>query len=448
MRRKTRRSSNIAMGIGLACATAVAAADSAAEEARVDLLLSQPSQLTTWVEVHDRDVLAAVHRVGQARADVSQSRLWQNPSLSAGLSDVTVGETNPPGLGFASTAIYGLTLTQTLEIGKRGPRVAAARSRLGAEHETYLATLADAVGEARIALGRIVYLKARASAVEESLKAAQQMLALQRSRMENGDVSGNDLDRLVVDNVLLEGEAAENRSEYEAALSTCQAVLFAPCAAGDAGLATLESAVELPEALPADDSSALADRPDLRSLALAKESSLEDGVLARRRAIPDPSLSVGYTRDRLTISGDQPRTLLFGVSLPIPVFDHGQHDAAKAEQHTAELEASAAAAGERARAGIKALLTRRATLEHALGELEREAVPRSKSVLGSMMAALTQGDVSMTDLLLARRTDTDLALKVMDLQFDVFSTRSELRHALGLDAALVRKTQGESWTTQ
>ena len=51
----------------------------------------------------------------------------------------------------------------------------------------------------------------------------------------------------------------------------------------------------------------------------------------------------------------------------------------------------------------------------------------------------------MTDLLLARRTHTDLVLKVMELAYGAFSARNDLRQALGLDADLVRQREGDSW---
>jgi outer membrane protein, heavy metal efflux system len=423
-----------------------------AAEARADVLLADPTALASWIRERNPDVGAAAERLEQTRADYRASRLFPNPSLNAGLSDMTVGTTNPPGLAFSDTAIYGVTVSETVEIGKRGPRAASARLRLGAEHESYLAALNDATSDARDALGRIAYLRAKAAALEESLSAARQVLDLQRSRMENGDLSGNDHDRLLVDTMLLESDVAQNRSEYEAALAACRAVLRAPCATGAADLQTLAGAVKLPDGLaagaPATDEPPLGERPDLRALDLTRDSAREDARLSRRRAIPDPVVAVGFTRDRLVISGDQPRALSFGVTLPLPIFDHGQHDAQKADHRAAELEDAATALRERARSAISALLEREGTLDKTLAALVGEALPRSKSVLESTLSAFSQGELSMTDLLLARRTHNDLALRVMDLQFEVFSARSALRRALGLDAELVRQAEGESWKTR
>ena len=394
--------------------------------------LKDPGALAAWLRDRNREVMAAAARVQQAEAELRQSRLHPNPSLGSSLSDVTVGRTNPPGLGYGDTAIYGAALSETIELGKRGPRIRSAEFRLQSERQSYLDTLSQKVAEARSVLGRIAYLRARQGVLEESLAGARQILDLQHARLENGDLSGSDYDRLLVDTMVLDSEVSRTRSELAESLSTCRAVLYAPCAPPSIEIAALPTSAEVPEA--PDLEAALESRPDLRAIDLDRASAQQDAVLARRRRIPDPNLSVGYTHDDLTISGDQPNTLLFSVALPLPVFDRGQHDARKAEEHALELQETATGGRARARSEIEALLERKGFLESTLGLLQDQALPKSKAVLDAAVSAVSQGEVGMTELLLARRTHIDLLLKVMDLQFDAFSVRNDLRRALGLDA--------------
>ena len=402
----------------------------------VQSFLEDDAALLAWLEAHNKDVLAAAARVDQAVAELARDRLFPNPSVEGTVSDIPAGTTNPPGLTRADTAVYGTVLSETVEIGKRGPRVESARLRLESERRSYLEALGDKTAEARLILGRVAYLGARQAVLEESLAAARQNLDLQRSRLENGDLSGNDFDRLLVDTLLLESEVDANRQESESTAAACGAVLADPCSAAGAGIESVNRAAALP---PAPDArAAIERRPDIQALALARDAANRDALLAHRRRIPDPSLSLGYTHDNLTISGDQPRTFLFSIAIPLPVFDRGQHEASRAEARARELEWTAAGARERGRADVDALLKRRASLEGTLGELLGQAVPKSKGVLEATLGAVNRGGMSMTDLLLARRTHTDLLLKVMDLQFDLFIVRNDLRRALGLDADLAR----------
>src|SRR5439155_9520174 len=150
---------------------------------------------------------------------------WIRPApswpSSASAGDIPAGVTNPPGLRLGDTAIYSTALSETLEIGKRGPRIASARLRMESESQSFLQSLMQKTAEARYALARTVYLKVRLSVLEGSLDAARQNMELQRSRLENGDLSGNDFDRLQVDTMLLESELAANRQEYEEAAAEC-----------------------------------------------------------------------------------------------------------------------------------------------------------------------------------------------------------------------------------
>lgn len=411
-----------------------------ADAAPVQTLLLEPAALAAWLKNHNRDLQAAMARVGQAEADAAQSRVIPNPSLNGSLSDVTIGRTNPPGLLYGDTSIYGASLSETVEIGKRGPRKRAADLRLDSERQSFLDLLGLKVAEARAILGRVAYLKARQAVLEENLEAAKQIQELQRTRLENGDLSGSDLDRLLVDTMLLDTEVARTRSEFEEALSACGALLFAPCVAPEVELGALGEAAEVPET--PDVEKALQSRPDLLAIDRDHDAAQQDSLLARRRRIPDPNLSVGYVHDNLTISGDQPNTLQFAVGLPLPLFDRGQHDALKAREHARELAETGLADRARARNEIEVLIRRRAFVEATLHSLQAEALPKSKSVLDATVSAVGQGEMSMTDLLLARRTNTDLLLRVMDLQFDVFSVRNDLRRALGLDADVARAHPG------
>ncbi|HEU4403040.1 MAG TPA: TolC family protein [Candidatus Polarisedimenticolia bacterium] len=428
--------------IPLVLAAPVALAGPTGEAATVETapMLKDPARLMGWLVQHNHAVLSAAARLDQAAADLAQSRLLPNPSLTTSLSDVPVGTTNPPGLGFKETSIYGAALSQTLEIGKRGPRIAAARLRLEAERQSYLDTLTRTTAEARYALGRVIYLGARQAVLEENLAAARQNLDLQRTRAESGDLSGNDYDRLLVDTLILESEVSGNRQEHEAALASCGALLVAPCADGGADPGALADSV--PIAGTPDVEATLGRRPDLEALALTRDAARQDALLARRRRYPDPNLSLGYTHDNLTISGDQPDTLMLSLGIPLPVFDRGQHEAQRADGRARELDWTARGVHEQGRAEAASLLGRKASLESTLRTLVDQAVPRSKGILEATLTAVNQGGMSMTDLLLARRTHTDLMLKVMDLQFDLFAVRNDLRRALGLDVDAARQVAG------
>lgn len=393
-------------------------------------LLRDDAALGDWVEHHHGEVLAAGARIAQAQADLGSSRLFQNPVLDTTLGGVTLGARNPSTLGFGETMNFSIGVTQTIELGKRGPRIEAAEMRAEGARKAFLGTLADRVADARQALGRVAYLKARLAVLEEGLVSAKKGAELEKARLEHGGLSGNDYDRLLLDVISLETDVARARSDYEGALSACNGALFGACDAQSASIGDLDAAAPLPAAIGADD---INRRPDIAAARLEGAAAEQDAVLARRRAIPDPSVRLGYLRDNLTYAGNQGNTLSLGIAIPLPLFDHGQHDAAKAMARSAEQRHLADALVTAAESGVTALRTRRAFLESTLAVLSTTAVPKSASVLDTTSKAFTQGQVSLTDLLLARRAHLSLILTQLDLRFDFFSVRNELRRTLGLD---------------
>jgi cobalt-zinc-cadmium efflux system outer membrane protein len=86
-------------------------------------------------------------------------------------------------------------------------------------------------------------------------------------------------------------------------------------------------------------------------------------------------------------------------------------------------------------ADAEELASRRAFLERGVETLENDAIPRSEAILSTTNKAFDQGQVSLTDLLLARRTHIGLLLGLLDLKFDFFSVRNDLWRVLGLDLA-------------
>jgi cobalt-zinc-cadmium efflux system outer membrane protein len=407
-----------------------AASSPSPSKASVGALLRDHDALVAWVRSHDSEVAASAARVRQAEADVSTSRLLPNPVLDASLSDIVVGNSNPSGLGFSDTAIYTVGVTETIELAKRGPRGRAADLRARSAQLASSNTLSTRIAEARLALGRVIYLSAKLSILQSQLDAANEVTSLERVRLDQGAISGNDFDRLILDNTSLEVELMKNQADVDGALANCRAALYAPCDLPGSTLADLEQSVPLPPALPA---SALERRSDLKALTLDGEAARQDAVLASRHAIPDPAIRIGYTRDNLLISGDQGNTLSFGLTLPLPIFDHGQHDSERALARALEIEHTKEATFVSASADLEELAGRRTILQKGLDALQKEAIPRSESILEITRKAFDQGQMSLTDLLIARRTHISLLLGVLDLKFDFFSVRSELRRVLGLD---------------
>jgi outer membrane protein, heavy metal efflux system len=393
-------------------------------------LLRDSNSLSAWLSEHSPDVRAAKARARQAQADARGARLFQNPILDASVGNVPLTTTTPPGLGFSGSANYGVGLSQTFELGKRGPRGSAADLRERAAGLETISTLSERIAAARDALGRAVHLGLRVGILAESLADAENAATIERTRLEQKALSGMDYDRLLLDLAALRADFARDQAEYEAARADCAAALAAECDLTGASEDDL-SLVAPADAGHAEDQ--LAGRPDVRSLGLQAAAAEHDATLASNKAIPDVTLRVGYIHDRFP--GDNLNTLAFSLALPLPVFDQGQYESAKAKEHAVELGAEKQALLEDARADLRGLLSRKAALEKNIEVLEHDTLPRSSGVLTSAERAFHEGGASLTDLLLARRNHIALSLTRLDQRFELFQTQNELYRVLGLNPA-------------
>ena len=406
--------------------------------APIATLLADPNALVAWLTRMNPDVRAAGARVAQASDQVGASRVWQNPTLDVGLNNISVGRFNrvAAGASRADTLSYSIGLSQTFELGKRGPRSEAAKLHRAASSEEYRSTLLGLVSDARAAMTRVAYLGVRQHILEDTLLSAQSMADLTKIRLDRGDVSGVDHARLVLDAERVDRDVSDNRSDLQDALADCEALLFAPCLADGATLDAAEKSAGGQFAVD-DLNVAIESRPDLRALRFEQRASVAEGTMHRRSAIPDPTLGVSYTRDYYEAAGSQPYTVGVSASIPLPFFDHGQYQALASQHRADELSAVLQSAERHAASDARSLLIRRRVLQQKLGDIQKSALPRSKEVVDSTTTAYERGQISMTDLLIARRENASLLLEEADTRFALFNVENDLRRALGIDQNLV-----------
>lgn len=413
---------------GLVAARANAATPTAT--AVVHDLLAQPNELRNRLSQVSPEVGAARSRIAQAEADASTTRLIPNPVVDASLAGIPVS--NAGSARFRDSTVWNVGVSETIELGKRGPRQAAADLRSRAAKSYYSGALAERVGDARLSMANALHLLRRTATLEESLQDAERATALEKVRYEQKALAGMDYDRLLLELENLSAEVAHSRAEYEAALADCSAVLLGPCDLSSAREEDLDSALPLNAAVTAAPDWLA--RPDVQGNLLERDAAQREAVLARRRAIPDVTLRVGYVRDNTAGGPQAVDGLSVGVVMPLPLSDRGQHDAAKALSRAEELDRLRSATLTSAHAELTGLLRRKEALERTLAILEKDSLPRAKSVLESTQQAFDHGGISLTDFLLARRSYVSLRLLLLEQRYELFTVRNDIYRVLGLDA--------------
>ncbi len=423
------------VGALLALAGALVALPSRASEAEFSPSRSTDlSALTQAVARHSPSTELDRLAVDAARADARQVRLWTNPTLDGSWGTIPLGTTNPPGLArWRQVPNYGVGLSYTFTLGKRGPRarmsdalVDAARANVVVGARAQALDLARTLGQMAVAELRVIGLK---SQLEEQ-KAA---ISVAESRLATGFGTPLDVDRLRIERSRTEQQLIGNEGELRAAAATCAAAVGIPCQLfrdGDEARAFLTAWITRAREAKATP----AERADVRALDAAGRAAVAEAEVAKAQRIPDPTVRLGYLYDTFVISGNQRQSLELSVSFPLPFFDSGQaaRDAAEARRRRSSSVRERLLQAARLR--TEAL---RATLEarersHAV--IVTETLPRARAVVGDLEKAATARLISVTDVIQARRTLSDLLIDEAETHGDAFAVAVDLLAESGADS--------------
>lgn len=347
-----------------------------------------------------------------AEARVRQARARPNPTVSLEAENV-LGSGPFSGVGGADTT---LSVSQDLELfGRRGARIEAARA--DARTATFRRDLAmvEAAGRLALAYAEAEAAARRADLADETLGLT---LADARAVMQLVEAGREPLLR----GIQGESEAAAARASADEAAAERDAAFARLTAVAQLGAPVTSIPASLLDQPPAA-KGASPHGPPIVLVAEAERAAAERRIAVERaRARPDISASVGFRR----IEVEDADAFLFGVSVPLPLFDRnrGNIDAAHAELRAADArlagvrqdaqadraaaEARIAASASRARAADAGVTS--AEEAYRLSRIGFEAGRISQLELRATRTALVTARTAAVDARLARvRAEIDLA---------------------------------------
>jgi cobalt-zinc-cadmium efflux system outer membrane protein len=372
-----------------------------------------------------------------ADAAVQQSRLLGNPELDLGWGTIPLGKPNPPDLPSPMRNIpnYTVGLSYTFLVGKRAPRRRLAEAQKEAAQASYgVASLEQALGLAR-AVGRLATVKLRQEGQKGLSEQGKDSLALAKIRLEAGQGTALDVDRLEVELGRIEQQALGAEGDERAALAACAALAGGECVPFESGAEArqfLQQWLDRASRLEGD----VEQRPDIAAIEAQRRSAEQEGALARAAGKPDFTLRFGYTYDTFLVSGNQLHSLALQLSFPLPIFDRGQAQLAAASARQSRLAAvrDRVVAAERARIEPlrRALQTQRQRQEAISGKL----LPRARAALLDLERASNNRLLPVTEVIQSRRTIQELLLEEADSFDDALQVALDLFAALPPPGAL------------
>lgn len=381
------------------------------------------------------EVRQARGQVALAASEATRAQLYPNPDLEFTWGTIPLGQTNPPDLNnpMAHVPNYGVVLSELVELFKRDPRQRASEDELRASRYEALAVHADRFFDLLQAIGQMAKNQHKVALLDGQIKVYDDLLSLEHQRAAKGDIAEVDVDREEVERARLAAARDSAQAALETARAQCSTLLAATCAPFPSESSARDFLhAPVTSEFPASWSQEMESRrPDIAALGAAIEASEQRITLAKRKAIPDVTVKVGYLYDTFLTSGAQNQSMSLGLEMPLPVADHGQADL---QQANALYDRARAARQLLIASGRLGLASARQQLDLAHDRLERlrDAERKASALEKSVTGAARQGGASQVDVLLARRAYQEILLEGADVHGDAYDAALALRRAAAL----------------
>jgi outer membrane protein, heavy metal efflux system len=372
-------------------------------------------------------------RVTAAEASTTTAKQRPNPAFSFASEG-----SKPWSAGGRSIDSQEMTLIVEQEFetgGRRGLRTAAAEAGASAAR----ATLDDGWRQLRLETARtyfaLVLGRLEADNARTALAEVDTVIAVNRARYKQGEVSGVELRRLEVERMkfsddVLAAELAE-RNARAALLSLLGAArLDADLEPTDGfGGLTGPDTRTSPPAAKADAAAGIARaltlRPDLLAARMEQERAAREYELQRAVRLPNVTFGAGYHRD---FGQDG---VAISASIPLPLLDRNAGGIARADAERRAATGELRQAERRVSLEVQLAINSVSALRARLVSIESGYLEKAKEARDSALSAYRSGATDLIDYLDAQRAYRDVQRAYQRAQFDVRVALLQLDAASG-----------------
>lgn len=365
---------------------------------------AEPLSLTKAIELAlegNPEVAAATRQFEATEGQVLQGRARPNPELAYSLEDAR-----------SKTRTQSWQLNLPVELGgKRAARTKAAEKSREQAQAQLIELKATVRANVAAAYFDVLTARERLALATDSTALAKSSTDTVAKRVAAGKVSPVEETKARVAEAGIRVELAQAASEQRNALSR----LFALMGRTDVPYTVLEGTAETLPPVPnlADLQALISSSPAvvLARIEVDRRKALTD--LEQSKRVPDVKVSVGMQRSNET----QRNVLLFGVSVPLPVFDRNQGNLLEALKLEDKARDELQGATVRLHSEVAQARERLTTITAEVQSLQQDVLPGAKSAYDAATIGFENGKFNF--------------LEVLDAQRTYFTAKSQYLKALG-----------------
>ncbi|MDQ2901202.1 MAG: TolC family protein, partial [Acidobacteriota bacterium] len=340
----------------------------------------------------------------------------------------------------AGSGGYSVSYTQPFELGgKRARRVRVAEVAI----EIARAQIADAerlaIAQIRTLYGEAISAAARLGLLERTADLSQQMLKIMLVQRKAGDASRLDETLLRANSNQVEAQRIQAEAQLAGYILQIENLIGQP--AGSAFL--LRGAAE-PAPLNLTEEQAmtvaLRSRPDLKAARLREELA-EAGVdLAKSQIVPTIGGFVRFGQDKLVLEDlprpgtryiENDRTVSFGVSIPLPLFNRQQGAIAESVSRRTQARAQRESAELTVRRDVAVAYRNYESAKRTIEVFRTGVVGQNRESFQIVRLAYQLGELRLLDVVNQQRVLIDAQTAYASAQRDYFTAAADLERAVG-----------------
>lgn len=363
------------------------------------------------------ELSAARRELEAVAATITQAQVIPNPEISAFREDAP-----------QATRTTTLQLNQPLELGgKRGARIDAAERGRDAASAELDAKRAEIRAAVVAAFFDVLVAQERLRLAQASVELAQRATGAASRRVTAGKVSP-------VEETKASVAEAGVRIEWTLAGSGLATARKRLAATWGNPAPRFERAEGNPEALPplpalAELNSRLTHSPNLLRARIEVERRLALEQVERSRRIPNLTVSLGTKRTEVT--GRDETATIFGVSIPIPLFDRNQGNLREALRRSDKARDELSAAETRLSNELALAHERLNAARQEVELLQRDILPGAQSAYNAASKGFELGKFSFLEVLDAQRTSFQAQSQYLRALTEAHRSAAEIGRILG-----------------
>lgn len=381
----------------------------------------------------NKDLQAAREQLRQAEARLLQGGFRANPTLDASYTTDRLASN-------AGSGGYSVSYTQPFELGgKRARRVRVAEVAI----KIARAQIADAerlaIAQIRTLYGEAISAAARLGLLERTADLSQQMLKIMLVQRKAGDASRLDETLLRANSNQVEAQRIQAEAQLAGYILQIENLIGQP--AGSAFL--LRGAAE-PAPLNLTEEQAmtvaLRSRPDLKAARLREELA-EAGIdLAKSQIVPTIGGFVRFGQDKLVLEDlprpgtryiENDRTVSFGVSIPLPLFNRQQGAIAESVSRRTQARAQRESAELTVRRDVAVAYRSYESAKRTIEVFRTGVVGQNRESFQIVRLAYQLGELRLLDVVNQQRVLIDAQTAYASAQRDYFTAAADLERAVG-----------------